>query len=124
MVGRSLLPVLRGDADPHQIRSAVRSEYYDALDEPDGTLATMYRDERYKISVYHGVDVGELYDMEADRTELNDLAADYPYLVRGLAEKYEEWAERCSVMPWDTGWHAVVVRNGPIDYAIIAISRR
>ena len=43
----------------------------------------------------------ELYDMDADRTELNNLAPKYPFIVRGLAEQYEEWAARCSVMPWD-----------------------
>jgi arylsulfatase len=43
----------------------------------------------------------ELYDIETDRTELNDLARRYPDRVQALAELYQSWAERCSVMPWD-----------------------
>ena len=42
----------------------------------------------------------ELYDMEADRTELNDLSGQYPALVKSLSEAHDEWAARCSVMPW------------------------
>jgi arylsulfatase len=43
----------------------------------------------------------ELYDMEADRTELHDLAAAHPDVVRALAAQYDRWAERCGVRPWD-----------------------
>lgn len=41
----------------------------------------------------------ELYDMENDRTELNNLADEYPELVKEMSEKYEEWAKRCRVIP-------------------------
>jgi arylsulfatase A-like enzyme len=41
----------------------------------------------------------ELYDMEADRTELTDLAAKHPDRVREMAAQYEAWAERCGVIP-------------------------
>jgi len=34
----------------------------------------------------------ELYDIEADRTELNDLADKHPDIVRRLKTKYEQWA--------------------------------
>jgi arylsulfatase len=44
-------------------------------------------------------DPWELYDMEADRTELNDLAALHPERVQEMAAKYEEWAARCGVIP-------------------------
>ena len=43
----------------------------------------------------------ELYDMEADRTELNDLSATYPELVKELDGLYQNWADRCPVEPWD-----------------------
>jgi arylsulfatase A-like enzyme len=41
----------------------------------------------------------ELYDMEADRTEINDLSGKYPERVDAMREAYEQWAERCQVIP-------------------------
>jgi arylsulfatase A-like enzyme len=41
----------------------------------------------------------ELYDLEADRTEMHDLAAQHPQRVREMSEQYAAWAERCGVMP-------------------------
>ena len=41
----------------------------------------------------------ELYDMEADRTELHDLAAAHPSKVAAMSQQYEEWAARCGVIP-------------------------
>ena len=71
--GRSLLPMLKGTVDAAHHRDAVRCEYYDALDEPDGSFATMYRDQRYKLTVYHGHDLGELYDLQVDPVEFDNL---------------------------------------------------
>lgn len=73
MQGRSLLSLLAGEAPPHYHRNFVRCEYYDALDLPDGTFATMYRDERYKLVVYHGHGLGELYDLNNDPGEFDNL---------------------------------------------------
>lgn len=42
----------------------------------------------------------ELYDLEADRTELNDLAAKMPDRVANMVKEYEAWAARCGVVPW------------------------
>lgn len=41
-----------------------------------------------------------LYDIEEDRTEVNDLAASRPELVAELNAAYEAWAARCHVMPY------------------------
>ncbi len=83
MQGRSLLPILQGLADPHQHREFVRCEYYRALnpdapgrDDYEGSFATMYRDRRYKVVVYHGHEQGELYDLQEDPGEFNNLCND------------------------------------------------
>ena len=43
----------------------------------------------------------ELYDMDADRTELHDLAAREPERVEAMTEQYDAWAKRCGVLPRD-----------------------
>ena len=45
----------------------------------------------------------ELYDMQADRTELNDLAGQQPERLKAMAEQWEAWAERALVKPWPWG---------------------
>ena len=41
----------------------------------------------------------ELYDMEEDRTELNDIAALHPDRVAAMSTQYDAWAARCGVIP-------------------------
>ena len=73
MTGRSLLPILAGRQSPERHRDFVRSEYIDALDRPDGSVASMYFDGRYKLVIYHNHDLGELYDLAVDPGEFDDL---------------------------------------------------
>ncbi len=85
--GRSLLPALRG-APPEP-----RTLFW----EHEGNRAV--REGRWKLVGLHGRP-WELYDMDADRSELTDLAARQPERVRELAAKYDAWAKRCNVLPW------------------------
>jgi len=87
--GRSLLPVFQGKTRPA----------HDALFwEHEGNRAV--RSGQWKLVSRH--DKGwELYDLEADRTELHDLAAKKPAVVQELTAKYDAWAKRCGVESWD-----------------------
>jgi arylsulfatase A-like enzyme len=42
----------------------------------------------------------ELYDIDADRTEIHDLAPQMPEKVQELGSLWEAWAARCGVQPW------------------------
>ena len=42
----------------------------------------------------------ELYDMEADRTEMHDLAATDPQRVKAMAAQWEACAKRTKALPW------------------------
>jgi arylsulfatase A-like enzyme len=52
-----------------------------------------------KLVAVHG-GPWELYDLAKDRTELHDLAAARPAVVRELASLYDGWAARSGVKPW------------------------
>jgi len=45
----------------------------------------------------------ELYDLEADRTELNDLAEQHPDRVEAMAARWEKWAIEAHAKPWPYG---------------------
>lgn len=43
----------------------------------------------------------ELYNMREDRTELDDLAGRNQKKVKEMEALYNEWANRCGVLPWN-----------------------
>ena len=86
MAGLSLIPALRGKRMPE------RTLYF----EHEGTRAV--REGRYKLTALRG-ESWKLYDMEHDRTELQDLAAKYPQRVEALSKKWETWAAENQVTP-------------------------
>jgi len=59
---------------------------------------------KYKLVQYWKQDQKdnwELYDMETDHTEMNDLAASMPEKVAEMKALYEKWAENKKVIPWE-----------------------
>jgi len=87
--GKSLVPILRGRS--RISRDAIYWEH-------EGNRAV--REGKWKLVAQHKRD-WELYDLEADRSELNNLAPALPAKVKSLAAKYERWAARAGVQPWD-----------------------
>ncbi len=87
MEGKSLLPAF--DNKPVE-REAIYWEH-------EGNRAV--RQGKWKLVSRHP-GRWELYDLEADRTELNNLADKYPEKAQQLKALYEAWAVRCGVRPW------------------------
>ena len=58
------------------------------------------RQGKWKLVARRPTGPWQLYDMEADRTETNDLSQKHPEKVKELAEKWDAWAKRANVMPW------------------------
>jgi arylsulfatase A-like enzyme len=73
MQGRSLWPIISGATKPNFHKAHIRSEFFDALNQPCHSRATMLRDERYKLVIYHGMGLGELYDLDQDPGEFDNL---------------------------------------------------
>jgi arylsulfatase A-like enzyme len=86
--GRNLLPVFAGGR-----RRGHETLYWEHV----GNRAV--RQGKWKLVAAQG-QPWELYDLEADRTELNNLADTHPDKVKELEALYESWAKRCGVLPW------------------------
>ena len=92
--GKSLAPLFQGtERDSHE---AIYWEH-------EGNRAI--RQDKWKlVSKWRPPEDGrwELYDIEADRSELNDLAAEMPDRVEEMAAKWQAWADRVGVVEWQS----------------------
>ena len=70
------------------------------------------RQGRWKLVNRHG-DEWELFDMENDRTEMNDLAKSNKDRVDLMIRMWRKWADRCEVHSWPL--HAI--EEGGRDWA-------
>jgi arylsulfatase len=86
--GRSLTPLFKGGK---------REDHGALFWEHQGNRAV--RQGKWKLVAAHK-GPWELYDLEADRTELHDLSEKSPEKVREMKTLYENWAARCGVQPW------------------------
>jgi arylsulfatase A-like enzyme len=69
------------------------------------------RDGRWKLVAKEN-QPWELYDIEADRTEMNNLAAKNPERVKALSAKWDAWAARAKVLPLGA-WRATARQAKP-----------
>jgi arylsulfatase len=86
--GTSLRPALEGKPLPRQ---------GPLFWEHEGNRAV--RDGKWKLVSKHPQG-WELYDVDADRTELTDLSSREPERTRTMAAQWDVWAKRVGVQPW------------------------
>jgi len=98
MQGKSLWPMLSGKTDCSHHRDDVYCEYYNAMPWHQNPTAqtTMVRTQRYKLTVAHGLDEGELYDLKIDRNETRNLWDEPEF----LAVKADMLKRLCDRMAW------------------------
>ena len=88
MEGRSLAPVFQGK--PLGSRTlAWEHEGNRGIRDGDWKLVATFRG------------AWELYDLAADRTETNNLASSNPAKAKELADRWQAWADRVGVVPWE-----------------------
>lgn len=92
--GRSLVPVFRGKKKDN-LRDTLFWEH-------EGNRAVRFGD--WKLISRFDYQTGkelpwELYNLNADRSELNDLSATSPDRVRQMTMAYDQWAKKVGVVP-------------------------
>lgn len=95
MPGRSFLPLLR--ADTTGWRDKIFYEYYWEYDFPMTPTVFGVRTDKFKYIRYFGVwDTNELYDLENDPAEMNNLIrkAEYTPIATKMAEELYDWLEQ------------------------------
>lgn len=92
LVGKSLVPVLTGSAN-------VVNRNEPIFWERAGNRAV--RQGKWKLVSDYEKKKWELYDVEVDRGETNDLAEQHPEIVRELSFAYQQWAVRTGVVDYD-----------------------
>ena len=95
--GRGVTP-LEGESFAPILRGGSWSRREPLFWEHEGNRAVRLGD--WKLVSQHP-ERWELYRIDEDRTELNDLAGANGPRVKELESLYRGWAERCGVLPWD-----------------------
>ena len=101
MQGVSLVPNFRGK---HTKRTVTYWEHEANIGLRDGKWKIVTRTHEGKKFNPHSI---ELYDMETDPTEMNNLAADNPVRVAKMFAHWQAWAQEIGAFPLDTRTYGV-----------------
>lgn len=91
--GKSLKAIFKGEKD--QVRTAEEAIVW----EHQGNKAV--RMGKWKLVKTKAIPGWKLFDLEKDRSELNDVAAQFPEVATTLAEQYKGWAQKVGVQERD-----------------------
>ena len=98
MQGRSMWKLLTGREDDRPAKEDVYCEYYNAMPwhQKPTAQTTMVRTDDFKLTVVHGMDSGELYDLRDDPDEFVNHWNDPNY----LSIKLDMMKRLCDRMAW------------------------
>ncbi|HBL74801.1 MAG TPA: arylsulfatase [Prolixibacteraceae bacterium] len=75
----------------------------------------MVRDGQWKlVRFYSGP--WELYNVETDRSEANNMAEKHPEIVQQLSNAFDQWATRVGSLPWDEAKNYSVYPPGKYNF--------
>ncbi len=98
--GKSLWPLLQGQAAHHERSLFWQFGQCRAVRHGKWKLVAGHSNPRLGIDYFQQrgsqAPNWELYDMESDRTEQNDLATHHPDRVAAMSELFEDWSQRVS----------------------------
>ena len=98
MEGRSLLPALRGESLREREPLCWEFQGCRALRHGQWKIVTQGPPRNHvNIKIEPGHEPWELYDLDADRCETNNLASKYPEIVKELEAKWQAWERCCPV---------------------------
>ena len=103
--GRSLKGLLQGNGLPLHAQPICC--------EHEGNI--MVRDGEWKLVRFFS-DPWELYQVETDRSETNNRAAEHPEIVERLGKAYDEWAKRVGALPWGEAKNYSVYPSGKYNF--------
>lgn len=98
--GHSITPLLKGQT-PEDWRDRIFYEYYWEYTFPQTPTVHAVRTDKYKYIRYHGVwDTNELYDLENDPYEMNNLIdkPEHQAMIKGLRSEIDDWLEETNGM--------------------------
>lgn len=87
--GKSLVPIFKGKKRKGHDYLAFEHFNEKALISNDG----------WKIVQPGNKAAWELYNLNTDRTEMNNVATEHPERLQKMQKQYEKWARRCMVLP-------------------------
>lgn len=97
MEGLSLLPLWT--EEQQDMDREICFEHEGICFEHEGNKAV--RKGRWKLVSSYPENRWYLYDIEKDRSETVDLSASFPKVYREMVQRYEKWAKRVGVIPYE-----------------------
>lgn len=123
--GKSLLPYFNGSSITNHEELYFEHEGHRSIIKDDWKLVTHPNKKNYTHASVFPLQLFSLYNLQKDRTEVNDLSNEYPEKVLELANLWQEWAINADVVPkpGDIKKEAKDLYKNPSDKNLLGYSK-